>query len=287
MAWNIIDLFIRKEEAPGPSNQIKTTHPLAVRSAIAPSHDLALGVLGIVSLVLIWCGLTYGGIVRPFFLPSPTGIWHGLKDLDERGLLVPAILRSTWRVTKALLLVTAIGVPIGVLMGTFTPVDALLRKIVNGAKSVPPTGILGLVVLWFGYAERGKVVFLLLGAIFFMIILTKNAIQSVNEDYVRVAIDLGASRWQTLRYVLLRGAWPQIWDGMAVCNGIMWTYIVLVEFLNANLNNENLGLGVLLRSSTIVNRPGEVFATLILIALISSLTDFVIFRCLRKLFFNW
>jgi ABC-type nitrate/sulfonate/bicarbonate transport system permease component len=206
----------------------------------------------------------------------------------RQGLLVPAIKNSFWRVTKALGLVALIGIPGGVLMGMFTPMDALLRKIVSGAKSVPPSGILGLVVLWFGTENRGKIVFLFLGAIFFMIILVKNAVRGVSEDYVRVVIDLGASRWQTLRHVLLPGALPQIWDALAVCNGIMWTYIVLVEFLNANLSPDNLGLGVLLRSSQITNHPGEVFATLILIALISSLTDFL-FQLVRKIVpvLNW
>ena len=119
-----------------------------------------------------------------------------------------------------------------------------MRKIINGAKSVPTTGILGLVVLWFGLDEQGKIVFLFIGSIFYMIILVKNAVANVNEDYVRVAVDIGANRWQIIWRVILPGALPQIWEAIAVCNGIMWTYIVLAEYLNAN--EENLGLGYLL-----------------------------------------
>ena len=81
-------------------------------------------------------------------------------------------------------------------MGTFAPVDAFLRRIINGAKSIPTTGILGLIVLWFSLEERAKILFLFLGAIFYMVIMVKNAILSVSEDYIRVALDIGANRWQ-------------------------------------------------------------------------------------------
>jgi NitT/TauT family transport system permease protein len=258
----------------------------AIRTHIPRGKDLRYGLLGLLILALVWCVFTFTGWIPKFFLPSPIDIYQGMREIHERHMLLPAILRSSWRVAKALFWVTVIGVPIGMAMGAYTPIDAFLRKIINGAKSVPPSGILGLVVLWFSANERGKVVFLFLGAIFFMIILVKNAVQSVSEDYVRVAIDLGATPWRTLRRVLLPGALPQIWDAIAVCNGIMWTYIVLVEFLNANTANENLGLGVLLRASSVANQPGKVFGVLILIALISTLTDFA-FQIVRKRFLNW
>jgi NitT/TauT family transport system permease protein len=255
-----------------------------VRGRLAPQVDLGFGLTGIVVMVAVWCTLTYGGHIKPLFLPSPTGIWEGLMELHQRGWLFPAIGRSAWRVGQSLLLVTLIGVPIGILMGAFAPVDALLRKPINGGKSIPTTGVVGLIVLWFSVEERAKIVFLFLGAIFYMIVLVKNAVLSVNEDYIRVAVDIGAKPWQTISRVLLPGALPQIWDAIAVCNGIMWTYIVLAEYINSN--QENLGLGYLLSVSSRTNESGQVFATLIVIALISTLADWVL-QGIRKQFLDW
>lgn len=255
-----------------------------IRSRLSPQADLLIGIVGTVGLVAIWCFLTYGGYVKPLFLPSPTGIWEGLVELHRKGWLFPALLRSSWRVAQSLLVVILIGVPIGILMGTFSPIDALLRKAVNGAKSVPTTGLVGLIVLWFSIEERAKIVFLVLGAVFYMIVLVKNAILSVNEEYVRVAVDIGASRMQTIQKVLLPAALPQIWDAIAVCSGIMWTYIVLAEYINSN--QENLGLGYLLSVSSRTNESGQVFGTLIVIALVSSLTDWLL-GSVRKRFLNW
>lgn len=246
--------------------------------------DFLIGLAGIVTLALVYCFLTYGGHVGRLFLPTPTGIWEGLATFDQRHWLFPAMARSFRRVTVSLLLVTSVGVPVGILMGAFPTADAFLRKIVNGGKSVPTTGIAGLIVLWFSIEEKAKIVFLFLGAIFYMIILVKNAVQSVNQDYVRVALDIGANRWQIIQRVLLPGALPQIWEAVAVCNGIMWTYIVLAEFINSN--EENLGLGYLLSVGSHTNESGQVFAVLIIIALISTLTDWM-FQIVRKRYLNW
>jgi NitT/TauT family transport system permease protein len=194
------------------------------------------------------------------------------------------IWRSLWRVLRALGLAIAIGVPIGVVMGAFAPVDAFLRKLINGAKAVPITGLTALVTVWMGLEERGKVFYIFLGAVFYMIILVKNAVINVNEEYTRVALDLGANRRQIVWRVLFPGALPQIWEAIAVCSGIMWTYIVLAEFLNSS--NANQGLGGVLQNASRQAEPPRIFCMLIVIAVISSLTDFVI-HLVRKRFFNW
>lgn len=255
-----------------------------IRGELSPGEDLLIGFAGLAAITVLWCVSTYGGYVKPLFLPTPSDIWRALVNFHERGWLVLAIWRSFSRVTEALVLVICTGIPLGVLMGAFPSVDAFLRKIVDGAKSVPTTGIVGLIILWFSIEERAKIVFLFLGAIFYMIILTKNAIMSVSEDYVRVALDVGANRRQMLIHVLTPGALPQIWDAIAVCNGIMWTYIVLAEFINSD--QEQLGLGYLLFIGSRSQESGQVFAALLIIALLSSLTDWA-FHKIRSSFLNW
>src|SRR6266849_1394364 len=126
---------------------------LRVREQLSSRADLFIGLTGIGVVSAVWCFLTYGGFVRAVFLPTPTGMWRGLADFHHRDWLIPAIWRSFRRVTESLILVILAGVPVGVLMGTFTPVDAFLRKIINGGKSIPTTGIVGLIVVWFSIEE--------------------------------------------------------------------------------------------------------------------------------------
>jgi NitT/TauT family transport system permease protein len=255
-----------------------------VRTQLPARADRFVGVLGIGVLGLLWTVATYGGFVREVFLPTPWNIVEGMLEFHERGWLLPAVWRSFSRVTLSLIFVVACGVPLGVLMGSFATFDALTRKIINGAKSIPTTGLVGLIVLWFSIGEKAMIAFLYLSAIFYMIILVRDAVRNVSEDYIRVALDLGASRRQAILSVLVPGALPQIWDAFAVCNGIMWTYIVLAEFINSN--QENLGLGYLLQIGSRGANSGKVFGTLIIIALVSAFTDFVL-QTVRKRFLSW
>jgi NitT/TauT family transport system permease protein len=257
---------------------------LPIRGQLTRRSERVLGVVGLGLVVAVWCFLTYGGFVRKIFLPTPTSMWEGLRDWDAKGWLWPSFWRSFFRVSKALCLVILVGVPIGVLMGAFKPFDALLQRIVSGAKSVPTTAITGVVVLWFGLDEVGKIVFLFLGAIFFMILLVRNAIAGVPDAYVRVALDLGANRRQMIWQVLLPGALPQIWEAIIVCNGIMWTYIVLAEFISNS--EKQLGMGYLLWIGSRTQDPGKVFAMLVVIAVTSVLTDYAL-QFVRRRFLDW
>lgn len=270
----------------GAARKHRASAQFSIRGKLPSRTDAILGAAGIVVLILLWCIASYGNLVRHDFLPTPTLIWEGMVEYYQRGWLLPAIGRSSWRVIRALFFVILLGVPLGILLGTFAPVDAFLRKLVNGGKAVPITALAGLVTLWFGFEEKGKVFYLFLGAFFYMIILVKNAIASVNEEYVKVALDVGATRWQVIRRVLLPSALPQIWDALAVCIGIMWTYIILAEIVNSN--EGNLGVGYLIFTGSRLggNASGKVFGMVIIIALISSLTDFVL-QAIRKRFINW
>ncbi len=258
--------------------------PLSIRGHLSPGFDAFIGFLGILTFAIVWCVLSYGNVVSRFALPTPTSIGKTFVHLYQSGQLMMPIGRSLWRVVRALFLVTAVGVPVGMLMAAFPPIDAFLRKIINGAKAVPITGLTALVTIWMGLEERGKVFYIFLGAIFYMIILVKNAIVNVNEEYIKVALDLGANRSQIVWRVLFFGALPRIWEAIAVCSGIMWTYIVLAEFLNSNAANQ--GLGGVLQNGLRLSQPPQVYCMLIAIAVISSLTDFML-HLIRKRFFNW
>lgn len=257
---------------------------LPFRGHLSHRAELVLGLVGLGMLVGAWCVVTYGGVVPKLFLPTPNGIWEGLLDYHRKMWLWLSLARSFTRVLKALGLVILVGVPVGILMGAFRPLDALLQKIVGAAKSVPTTAISGVVVLWFGIEEVGKTVYLFLGAIFFMIIMVRDAVLAVPADYVTVALDLGANPRQLITRVLLPGALPRIWEAIIVCNGIMWTYIVLAEFLSSNA--EQLGLGFLLQLGLRTQDSGKVFGIIIIIAAISSLTDLGL-QAFRRRYLDW
>lgn len=244
-----------------------------------------LSIIGTLLFFLIWSYVTSLSIVKPIFLPSPVQVFHGLTELINKGWLQNAIYLSVCRVLIAMFLVTVAGIIIGSLMGVSRLADGLLTGIISGGKSIPVTGFLGLVVLWFSIEEKAKIVFLFLVSIFYMILLVRDALHNVrNSDYIDVAKDLGASNFQIFKKVLFPAAVPQIYNAVIVSNSLMWSYIVLVEYINGN--EEQTGLGYLIYISSRTQDSAKVFGLLIVIALIASLFDYLL-KLIKKRFIKW
>ncbi|MGC4038384.1 MAG: ABC transporter permease [Chitinophagaceae bacterium] len=245
----------------------------------------ALSVIGALVLLIAWTWVSSLKMIKPVFLPSPAQVYNGVVELIEKGWLQKAIVLSTYRVLSAMFLVTLSGIIIGSLMGVSRLADGLLGGIISGLKSVPVTGFLGLVVLWFSIEERAKIIFLFLVSVFYMILLVRDALHNVhNVDYIDVAKDLGATNFQLFTKVLFPSALPQIYNAVIVSNSLMWSYIVLVEYINGN--EEQTGLGYLIYISSRTQDSAKVFGLLIVIALIASLFDYILKQS-KKYFIRW
>jgi len=253
----------------------------AVRGTLPVRIRVLFAAAAFVVIFIAWAAATYSGRVSPLYLPTPTALVESAQQLISSGDLWKAILASLDRTLKALALTAIIAIPLGILMGAFPAADAFFGAPITAVKAVPATAFVGLVIMVFGIEERAKIVFLVLGAIFFMCLMVRNAILNVREAYVRTATDIGVSGWQMIRHILVPAALPEIWESIIICNGIMWTYIVIAEYTNAQA-----GLGFLIRKAEKVNQAAPMYVSMIAIGLVAVGTD-AILRWMQRQFFPW
>jgi NitT/TauT family transport system permease protein len=242
--------------------------------------------LGFVAPVLVlaaWCAASYGGLVKPDFLPTPTEVVRGLLQLflDDRYDLGSAILISTKRIALAFLLASALALPLGVLMGAFEPVNRFFEPIMAPLRYMPISAFIPLLILWFGIYEKQKIAFLFLGVFVYLLPVVVSAIRLVPEELVQTALTLGASKWQVIRTVLIPAALPEIFDSFRVMNAIAWTYVILAEAVNPGG-----GLGYMVELARTHQRSSWSFAGLLVIGGIGLLTDFLI-RTISNVLFRW
>src|SRR5207247_1932782 len=69
--------------------------------------------------LLAWCALSYGGLVRSGFLPTPVAVLQAGIDLARGGSLLVDPTARRPAVTCGFILASVISVPFGVLMGSF------------------------------------------------------------------------------------------------------------------------------------------------------------------------
>jgi NitT/TauT family transport system permease protein len=111
---------------------------------------LSVSVLVGVLVIGLWCLLSYGGMVRSDFLPTPTAVVlaaiEGLKD----GTLLRDTAVSVGEIMSGFLLASILSVPLGILMGSFKIVEAALEPVTNFVRYLPVSALIPLLILWIG-----------------------------------------------------------------------------------------------------------------------------------------
>ena len=228
-----------------------------------------------------WCALSYGGVVSPSFLPSPTEVVRGLLQLIFEKHLLEAVATSTRRISIAFGLAAGVALPLGILMGAFEPVNRFFDPVFAPARFMPISAFIPLLIVWFGIDEGEKIAFLFVGVFVYLLPVVVTAIRAVPQEYVDTALTLGASRWAVIRTVLIPAAMPEIFESFRVMNAIAWTYVILAEAINPGTS-----LGYLIQLAYSHSKPAWSFAGLFVIGGVGLLTD-VLLRGVNAILFRW
>ncbi|MBA3765715.1 MAG: ABC transporter permease [Acidobacteria bacterium] len=253
----------------------------SIRSPLPKRMAFMLGLVAPTLVLGAWCVETYGRMVQPDFLPTPTEVLRGTLQLFIQYDLGTAIYISTRRIVLAFLLASALALPLGVLMGAFDPINRFFEPIMAPLRYMPISAFIPLLILWFGIYEKQKIAFLFLGVFVYLLPVVVSSIRLVPEELVQTALTLGATRLQVIRTVLVPAALPEIFDSFRVMNAIAWTYVILAEAINPEH-----GLGYMVQLAYSHQKASWSFAGLLVIGGIGLLTDFLI-RALSGMLFRW
>src|SRR5947199_630359 len=180
----------------------------SIRQPIPRGVATALAFVMPIVVLGAWCLISYGHLAPADFVPSPTEVIRGTLQLFIQYDLLTAIAVSTKRILLAFLLASALALPLGILMGSFAPINSLFDPIVAPLRYMPISAFIPLLILWFGIYEKEKTAFLFLGVFVYLLPVVVSAIRSVPEELVQRALTLGAAKMLFIRTVLLPAALP-------------------------------------------------------------------------------
>jgi len=232
-------------------------------------RQLTLSVATLLVLLGIWWAVTAFGLIAPLFLPAPQQVFHQLLVVAGPQGFMDATLwqhlaASLTRIAIALLAATLIGVPVGILMGLNATARGILDPLIELYRPVPPLAYLPLMVIWFGIGETSKILLIYLAIFAPVVMSTLAGVKSAQQVRLRAAQSLGASRWQTLWFVVLPGALPEILTGLRIGLGVGWSTLVAAELITATH-----GLGFMVQSAGEFLATDVVLAGIAVIALIA------------------
>lgn len=240
-----------------------------------------LSIVALVVPLVIWAVLSYGGWVTPLFLPTPTAVLQsGVQMFQQENLLLD-VVASCSRVLMGFLTAAAIGVPIGIAMGTFHSMESVFSPIVGTVRYMPVAAFVPLIILWTGLGETTRVIIIFLGIVFYNAIMVADAVKFIPNELLSVAYTLGARRLDVLTRVIVPAIIPSIIDTLRVNISGAWNFLVISELIAS----EN-GLGFRVVQSQRFLQTDKVLFTIALIGLIGLLTDYA-FKQFSRIVTPW
>jgi taurine transport system permease protein len=201
----------------------------------ARPQDLRYTLLSIAVLAAAWIALTSSGRVRDLFLPGPALLWSGFLDLVENGYksrpLWVHLSYSLERVLLGFVTGAAFGTALGLAMGYYRKLDAIVNPYVEFLRPLPQLAYLVLLIVWFGIGETPKVILLFLTAFPVAAVAARDGVRNTSPARIQAARSLGASEWQIFRYVIFPSALSDIFTGARMAIGIVYATLIAAEII--------------------------------------------------------
>jgi ABC-type nitrate/sulfonate/bicarbonate transport system permease component len=257
------------------------TSARARRSSWQRNENWMLGTLSMLAFIALWEIVVRAGLVNPLFTSSPSRIVAAAIEMFADDSFYGHLEVSAEEFFSGFALAIVIGVPLGILMGWYSRVNAILEPFVSALYATPRIALLPLVVIWFGIGIASKVAIVFLGAIFPIMVNTITGVRTIEADFVKVARSFGATDRQMFLTVVLPSAVPMLLTGLRLGLGHALVGIVVGEMYGATQ-----GLGYLIAVAGARFQTDRVMVGIILIAGLGvALTELL--RAIERRFERW
>lgn len=240
----------RAETAPSPAGLAWKKH-----------ENWLLGTVAMVIFLSVWQAAVSLGWVNPLFTSSPSRILStGYEMFAERSIYYDMEV-SGYEFIVGYGMAILIGVPVGVLMGWYGRVNAVLEPFVTSLYAMPRIALLPLVMIWFGIGFASKIAIVFLGAIFPILVNTITGVRTLNTDFIKVARSFGSNDRQMFLTVALPSSVPLLLTGLRLGLGHALVGIVVGEMYGATR-----GLGYIIAMAGATFQTDKVMVGIIIIA---------------------
>jgi ABC-type nitrate/sulfonate/bicarbonate transport system permease component len=229
----------------------------------ARRRDRILSIASPLGLLLAWELAATTGLIDVRFFPAPSAIIAKLIEMARSGELTENVLISLQRIVLGFLLGGVPAIVIGIAMGIWRPIRALVDPLIVATYPIPKSSLLPLILLIFGLGEMSKVMMVAIGVFYPMAINATAGVLQINQIYLDVGKSFKASPWDTFRTIALPGALPFIMTGVKLGAGLALILIAIAEMVGAKS-----GIGYMIWSAWETFAVAKMYVGLFVIALI-------------------
>lgn len=254
---------------------------IKIRKEIGRRKYLLYAVLSFTAVFLIWLLASESGAIKEIFLPKPQNVVRYYIDSARDGSLWENTKISICRITLGFVCAVILGIPAGILVGTFKKFEAVIRPLCEFIRYMPVPAFVPLIMVWIGIGENAKITVIFAGTFFQLVLMVADDALSVPDDLINAGYTLGSGTKNTVFKILIPAMLPRLMETLRMMIGWAWTYLVSAELVAANT-----GLGYTVLKSQRFLKTDAIFANIILIGLLGLITDRM-FAVLNKRMFPW
>jgi sulfonate transport system permease protein len=267
---------------------LDTSSRLASGDALSGAALLRRGVAGartalrrygvLAGFLTLWqLGSTLGWINPTVFPPLNKIIaatWTGVVG----GALLDDIAISLQRSGLAFSAAIALGIPLGLFMGQMRAVEQALDPILQFFRQTSALALYPVFILLLGLGESSKVFVIFWATLFPILLATIGGVKEVDRKLIEMAATFGASRLTIFRRVVLPASVPSIFVGLRLSATTALLLLIAAEMIGANK-----GLGFQVMNAQYNFQIPQMFAAILLLALLGLTANYVLVTLQRRL----
>ncbi|NNJ92812.1 MAG: ABC transporter permease [Gammaproteobacteria bacterium] len=229
-----------------------------------------------------------GKPANPIYLPAP----HEVGEAFYTAFTTPPKRRtekwlheSLWNSVQVIFwgffLSSLIGVPLGILAGTYDFFSRLFEPFIEFFRYLPAPAFGALAVAILGIHHAPKIAIIFIGTFFQQVLVIANTTRKLDPSLLEAAQTLGAKNKALLFRVVVPGVLPNLYRDMRILLGWAWTYLIVAELIGTSS-----GITWFITQQARYKNFDNVFAAIMIIGIIGLTTDLLL-AWLGKRIFPW
>ena len=241
-----------------------------------------LGTVSVAIFLTIWelVGNVFQWI-NPMFMSAPSLIFKAGYEMFRSGEIYHDLYVSGVEFLGGYFLAAAVGIPFGIMTGWYKRMSYICDPFVNALNATPRVALLPLVIIWLGIGILSKVGIIFLGAVFSILINTRDGVKTTPANLLNAARSFGASEWMVFKTVVVPSTIPFILTGLRLAVGR-----ALVGVLVGELYAATAGIGFMITVAGATFQTDKVFVGIGIFAL-SGMIGMELLTKVERRFDKW
>lgn len=227
-----------------------------------------------------------GDPANPVYLPAPHEVvvaFYTSFTTEPKRRSENWLHESLWSSIQVIfwgfVLSSIIGIPMGILAGTYDFFSRLFEPFIEFFRYLPAPAFGALAVAILGIYQAPKIAIIFIGTFFQQVLVVANTTRKLDPSLLEAAQTLGAKNKSMLFRVVLPGILPDLYRDTRILLGWAWTYLIVAELIGTSS-----GITWFITQQARYKNFDNVFAAIIIIGIMGLTIDLLLAWLGRRLF---